>query len=243
MNPMKNLRTVCFFFLFLTCTAAFAQNTENKTPEQPYIEVTGKVEKEIVPDEIFITINLIERQEGKEKITIEQQEIDLKAALTSIGVPMNNLSLSDANANYMRVKWAKKDVIAQKQYLLKITDAPTVGKVFEKLDGLKINNARISDVSHSKIELYKKEARIEAIKAAKEKADYLLAAIGEDTGKALIAKESSEFIDDGNLNIRGSRSTSSFMFVDGIKSRGAVQELQFRKITLYASIYVKFAVK
>ncbi|MFT6769786.1 MAG: hypothetical protein ACJAX8_002136, partial [Flavobacteriales bacterium] len=48
-----------------------------------------------------------------------------------------------------------------------------------QLDSLKIKNAFLSRVSHSEIETMTKEVEIEAIQNAKEKADYLLEAVGE----------------------------------------------------------------
>lgn len=59
---------------------------------------------------------------------------------------------------------------------MKVSGDLTEGKVFEKLDELKIVDAYISKVSHSKLEEFKKEVRVMAIKAAKEKANYLLTA-------------------------------------------------------------------
>jgi uncharacterized protein YggE len=224
----------------------FGQTPTNTETEKAYIEVTGTAENEIIPDEIYIGITIRERHEGKEKITIEKQEADLKEALKSIGISVDNLSLSDANANYIRVKWTKKDVITKNEYVLKVGDAMTVGKVFEKLDELKIIDAKISKVSHSKIEEFKKEVRIMAIKAAKEKADYLLTAIGEQTGKPLKVYENSTYsIDNSNLNVRGSRSKSSSYYVDGTEMKESDKDkiIQFQKIKLHAAIYVKFEIK
>jgi hypothetical protein len=183
---MKTLKSLTI--LLLLAATVSGQEYSVKENGKPYIEVTGIAEKEITPDEIYISITIRERHEGKNKITIEKREADLKEALQSIGVPLDNLSLSDKNANYIRVKWSKKDVITKAEYILKVEDALTVGKVFEKLDELKIVDAVISKVSHSKIREFKKEVRILAIKAAKEKADYLLNAIGEKTGQALIVR-------------------------------------------------------
>ena len=227
----------------------FGQTSLDSEKEKPYIELTGTAEKEIIPDEIYIAITIRERQEGKEKITIDKQEADLKEALKSIGVSLENLSLSDANANYIRVKWKKKDVITKNEYVLKVGDALTVGKVFEKLDELKIVEANISRVGHSKLEEFKKEVRIMAIKAAKEKADYLLTAIGEQTGKALNVYEQSPSykIDDAYLNARGSRSENSLYYANEIKMSESESDkdkiIEFQKIKLQASIYVKFEIK
>ncbi len=143
------------------------------------------------------------------------------------------------------MKWTKKDVITKTEYILKVGNALIVGKVFEKLDELKIVDANISKVSHSKILEFKKEVRVMAIKAAKEKADYLLKAIGEQTGNALKVYEvnSNYLRDDGYLNVRGSRSEISVINYR-LEMKGSDKVvIQFKKIKLQASIHVKFEIK
>lgn len=186
---MKNLKHLITILLVAAITPSFAQTPGVKIDEQPYIEVTGTAIKEVVPNEIYISIELYEKYKDKVKISIEEQETKLKAALTSVGVDLSNLYLSDANADYVKVSWQKKDVITNKNYTLKVSDAATVGKVFQELDKIEITDASIEKVSHSDIENLRKEVKISAIKAAKDKADYLLAAIGETAGKPLIITE------------------------------------------------------
>jgi uncharacterized protein YggE len=234
------------FLLLLTATAFGQTNYETKQ-EQANIEVTGRAEKKIIPDEIYISITIRERIEGRKKISIEKQETDLKKALKSINISLDDLSLSDANANYVSVKWRKKDVITKAEYILKVENALTVGKVFEKLDELKIVEAHISKVSHSKILELKKEVRVMAIKSAKEKADYLLKAIGEQTGKALkIYEENPYYMQDNTyFNVRGSKGiANSTVYNDDINMEQSEKlAIQFKKIKLQASIYVKFEIK
>ncbi len=90
--------------------------------------------------------------------------------------------------------------------------------------------------------------RILAIKAAKEKADYLLAAIGEETGQALKVNEVNSlnpYLGNGsNLNVKGARNENTNYFVDGVKVNGADKAVvTFKKIKLRSSIYVKFEIK
>ena len=233
---MKELILLFLITITMTVTGQIVKDTETK---KPYIEVTGTAEQNIIPDEIYISITIRERHEGREKITIEKQETDLKEALKSIGVSLDNLSLSDKNADYIKVKWSKKDVITKAEYILKVEDAVSVGKVFEKLDEIKIVDANISKVSHSKIEEFKKEVRILAIKAAKEKADYLLVAIGEQTGKALVVREAGPFykLEDSYLNVVQTKSNESLF-----ENTEENKIIQFQKINLQASIYVKFKI-
>ncbi|MCZ4410054.1 SIMPL domain-containing protein [Cryomorphaceae bacterium 1068] len=239
---MKILQTATLLLLFSAC--AFGQNTTNAQIENPYIEVTGTAEKEVIPDEIYISITLRERPSGRDQITVEEQEGQLKDALKEIGVSTDNLFLSDANADYINVKWSKKEVVSVANYLLMVDSASTVGRVFEKLDELKIDDANISKVSHSKIREFKKEVHIMAIKAAKDKADYLLAAIGEKTGKALVVKETYEGVRDDRYSNVQIQDLEVIQFnLEGRQESKNKVLLQFKKIKLQASIYVKFGIE
>lgn len=243
---MKPLKLHLILILFFAATFNIsAQNNTAAEAEKPYIEVTGTAEKEVIPDEIFIAINLRERYAGREKITIEAQEEKLKTGLKEIGVDLANLSLSDANAIYIRAKLFTKDVMAKKEYILKVSDAVTVGKVFEVLEKNEISDARISKVNHSKIETLRKEVRIMAIKAAKEKADYLLAAIGEQTGKALIVQEKEILQGNTYRNMNQVANVSTGYYIQDKSKLGSFigEEIEFQKINIRFAIYVKFAIK
>ncbi len=238
--------------LVASTTLTFAQSPGEKPEEKPFILVTGTAEKEVVPDEIYIGIVIRERYVNKEKVTIEQQEEKLKNAIKTLGIDLANLSLSNANANFVRIPWHKKDVLTRKDYTLKVADAETVGKIFQALDDLEIRDAFISKVEHSKIDSLRKEVKIEAIKDAKDKADYLLAAIGEQTGKPLIINEipgqSINALLEGKLSgvsIQGSRINDLAYPLIGVdKERGEENNIiQFQKINIQTTILVKFSIK
>jgi uncharacterized protein YggE len=214
------------------------------TEEKPYIEVIGTADREVIPDEIYIKIVIREKHVFRVKVTIESQEEKLMTAIKSLGIDLTNLYLSDANANYVKIRWQNKDVQTEKQYTLKVSNATTVGRVFEELEKLDIKDAYITKVSHSKIDSIRKEVRIIAIKDAKDKADYLLNAIGEQTGKPLIINESP------HTKHRTEIQASPTSYFSSISNSGVPNsssdkenEIQFQKITLTSSIYVKFSIK
>lgn len=239
MNRLKY--SIAFLFILFSLNA-FAQSG---LQEGPYIEVRGTAEQEIIPDQLYIHITLKERIEDKEKITIDNMEERLKAALKEIGIDLKTLSLSDASADYVKVIWHGKDILSKKDYSLLVNDAGTLGKVFQQLDKLEIDDAYISKVSHSKIDSLKKEVKIAAIKAAKQKADYLLAAIGEQTGKALIVQEQVyENTRFESTNVHMDKEPSYFAgSVKALVDRDKDADLQFKKIKIEAHIFVKFAIK
>ena len=82
------------------------------------------------PAKTTLFSSLTEADKAKVVESLRQKGID---------VSLDNLTMSDVDANYVRVKWKKKDVVAKTEYVLKVGNALTVGKVFEQLDELNIS--------------------------------------------------------------------------------------------------------
>jgi uncharacterized protein YggE len=208
--------------------------------ETPYIEVVGNAEIEIVPDEIYIGFTLKERMDGKNKITIEEQEKELKKQLQKVGFNLDNLSLTDASAGFVPVKRKKQEVLTSKNYILKVATTTEVASVFDVLDSVEALNADISRVAHSEIEKYRKEVKIIAVKAAKEKAGYLLEAIGESVGKPLMIQERESY--DDVMPIANYRMKAMSAMADSEMAPEEMPELSFQKIKLKYSVFARFAI-
>lgn len=239
---MKTLKSLLLSVVF-TALATLAQAQVNNANEQPYIEVNGVAEKDIIPDEIYIAITLHEKYENKVKMSIEEQEEKLKNSVKAIGINLQNLYLSDITAGYVKVYRKTKDVITNKNYMLKVGDAAIAGKVFQELEKLNISDATIAKISHSKLDSIKREVRIMAIKAAKEKADYLLSAIGEQTGKPIVVRETEAMRSfDSNVFIRNAYNSGSGSYSDN-SSYNKQNDIEFQKIKVQSGVYVKFSIK
>ena len=78
------------------------------THEKSYIEVEGSADTLVVPDMIYLKIEIDERMDGKTKIAIEDQEEEMKKTLIANGISLEDLSLSDANTDIVQVKWKKQ---------------------------------------------------------------------------------------------------------------------------------------
>jgi hypothetical protein len=99
-------------------------------------------------------------------------------------------------------------------------------------------------VSHSAIDSLRTQVRIEAIKAAKEKSDYLLNAIGQKTGKALIISETENSTITRQDIARMPNKTLNY--ISGVALFDSIDreaEIEFQKIKLSYSIYTKFAIQ
>lgn len=206
-----------------------------------YIEMIGTSEIKVDPNQIFIRITL-EENTDKSKKDITEQEQNLIKALQSAGIAADKLVVTDANAHYGKSGFMSKDVVNTKQFELEVKDATEANKAFDQMDKLHIKNAYISRVDHTEMEEYKKQAKIKAIKAAREKATYLIKAVGEELGGALIVRENS-FSAYGN-QLRSMANSSLYKesyIIDGAAQQQEPQ-LDFKKITISASIYTKWRI-
>ncbi len=230
------------FILLFIFLAEYSQSQVNGAlHEKSYIEVDGSADTLVVPDMIYLKIEIDERIDGKSKIAIEDQEEEMKKTLIANGINLEDLSLSDANTDIVQVKW-KKQILSKSNYLLKVSSAKEVALVFEKLNEIKINDIYIEKVSHTKYDAIVKDIEIKAIKNAKHRADYLLHAIGETTGKSLIVRHNNNIYPYPMLmmNKRGIYDDKSS---ENSEMKPERIEIQFSKIKIASNIYVKFEVK
>ena len=209
--------------------------------ELPAIEVVGTGEMEIIPNEIFIAFTLKERFDGKTKIDIENQEKELKKRLIKLEINLNDLQLADASSDYIKIKRKKLDVIASKDYLLKVKTTAEIASVFELLDEIDAFNANIQRVNHSEIEKYKNEVKMMAVKAAKEKATNLLAAIGENIGKPLLIQEREMYEDFQPMRKTGA--IAMMAMANNVEREEPLPEIGFQKIKLKYTVFARFAFK
>jgi uncharacterized protein YggE len=172
---------------------------------------------------------------------IEKQEKELKKNLVKIGIDLNDLQLADAASDYIKIKRKKSDVIASKDYLLKVKTTTEIGKVFEMLDAIDAFNANIQRVNHSEIEKFKVEVKMMAVKAAKDKATYLLTAIGEKLGKPLLIQERETYEDFQPLR-KTAMMANMVMDAEGGQEE-VLPEIGFQKIKLKYSVFAKFAIQ
>ena len=245
--------SLIIFLLLLYSAGSKAQlNFHTYNDNKRTIEVTGKAEMEIIPDEIYVSITLRERYESKVKLTLDKQEDSLKKKLMAIGIDLKNLTLSDATSDYVRVHWRKKDALNSKDYQLKLSTAEEVSKVFQALGELKIDEANIYKVDHSKLEEYKKDLRIKAVKDAKDKATYMLASINELPGVMtdLVELGASDY--DKDEDISGWKNIHYYNSVgydraeadsNGNSASSLYPEVEFQKIKLNYQVQATFEIK
>lgn len=240
---MKLIKYFLIITLF-TSTLSFSQNGEKNFIDQPFIEVTGQIETEIIPNEIYLNITLNEK-DIKGKTSIEQQENQMISILKSLAIDLEkNLSILDFNGYYLKKLFAENDINKIKNYQLIINDGETLGKVYEALDRIDVSNISITKMSHSDIETYIRQAKLKAIKTAKEKAIQYANAIDQTIGKALFIQE----IENSNNLLNALSGQANGIMIRGMNSNYSgrtnyenIQNLSYKPLTITATVLVKFS--
>jgi uncharacterized protein YggE len=194
-SVMKKSILLSAVLLGTTLTSTIAQTTALIPNPPRKIEVTGSAELEVVPDELYFNVSLREyygdEKNQKDKVNISVLEKQLVKAIADAGLPKQTLSLSSVGGyhNYVDKKKKPTTFLETKQYELKIDRADKLDLILSKIESRGIQYANITRVDHSQKEAYKKQVKIDALKAAKEKATYLLESVGQKLGPALEIRE------------------------------------------------------
>ncbi len=228
--------------IFILFASFYAVSSFAQAQEIPFIEIQAKAEKEITPNEIYVMITLLEIQDGRKAIKITEQEIKLKKIVKDLGIPTENLTLFNAQANLQNINtWGKKDVVDKKVYSVKVANADVLGKLYQELNKININQASIYKTAYSNQDSVYQELRIEAMKKAKKQAQIMTQAIGESLGKPLIIRE------DGQPYpmpmYRGFVAIQDKLEEDDVNGIVDPYTIEFKPIKFEISVYVKFSLK
>jgi len=229
----------------------FAQIGEKNFIDQNYIEVTGKAEIEIIPDMIFLKIILSDKN-NKDKLSLTEIEKVMIEKLSGIGIDVDkNLSVLNF-ASSLRAQWLKTDIVLTKQYQLIVQDSKTLEKVFFELQKLGISNVSIVKFDHSKIEQYRKDVKVAAVKAAREKAELLAIALGRTLGNALFVQEADYMNMNQNTlsnsvykpSLRGGGTFSQDRYFSSISVDDLSEtNIEFEKIKISSTFLVRFGLE
>ncbi|HNY05550.1 MAG TPA: SIMPL domain-containing protein [Candidatus Egerieousia sp.] len=175
------------------CTALLASGTKSCAQEnskQNYVEVQTRCEREITPDEIYMSITINEK-DSKGKITVEQQEKKMISALKGVGIDVEkNLTVDDINSDLQKYFLRKSTISASKSYTLKVKDAADLGKALQTLNdaGISDVNLQKAQVSQTLQEKTKNELYAEVAKKSKENATTMIETVGGKVGKVIYAQ-------------------------------------------------------
>lgn len=225
--------------LALLLVAAIVQAQDKNFIDQNYIEVTGVAYKEVVPDEIYLNIQINEKDsKGKESLADVEQR--MLAKLEEIGIDLKEqVTLNDLASNFQFYLLKRTDIFASKEYTVKVGSAALAGDVITGMADIGISNVSLDRVSYSKEEELKMEVKLMAIRNAKEKANLLVNAVDRQLGTVLHIQDFDNPVINRNvayeMKIRGNTSA--------LYGSRAAQNIDFDKLRVDTTIQVKFAIE
>lgn len=234
---MKKLLSLAFLALFFT-TGVMAQQVDLRKK----ISVSGNAETEVTPDIIYLSISLKEYLKdgnSKKKVDIVTLENQLFNAVQRAGIPKENLMINNLSSyNYQTSKKKDPDFLASKQYRLKVTDLNKWNSILDGIDPKGIAYTNIDSYDYSKIEALKKDLKIKALKAAKEKATYMVEALGNQLGSVIDIQEiNNEVFPQQNYR------SNVMMMKASADLAEASPEIDFKKIKLNYVVNTVFEIK
>ena len=226
----------------LTLTS-FAQTMPNPYPRT--ITVNGSAEMEITPDEIYVQVYLKEYdKKGGGKVSIDKIRQDFLTAVRSLGLPDSSITVSGYDANSFNPWWRKKnkkeDLHASITYQVKLRNTAQIDLLVDKLDDNATQNFYISRTTHSKLEEFRRNLKIQAVRAAREKADYLAEAANAKIGVPITINEPGEYYQP----YYGDMASNRMMKAEAVSQSAADQpQADFKKMKIRYDVNVVFELK
>jgi uncharacterized protein len=97
--------------------------------------------------------------------------------------------MDNVTAQVIALKRKQKDAIIEKSYEVKYKNTEQAQMLMLLQDSLHLNSVYIKRYWHSQMETYKQQVRVSAVTNSKDKATYMLAALGQKPGKILTMYE------------------------------------------------------
>lgn len=181
MQVYSKVRTfiIASCFVQIGCTPN-ANNEVKKEEENKTIEVIGSSEMLVQPDQLLLNITLNLPSKSK-------KEKEFLNTLKRHGITEDKISLKGIdNYNWNYYYYNRRQGL---NYSILVDSSVNSKNLMDDLKQSWVTNIRIAQTKHTKIEEHLKRVKISAIKSAKEKATYLLKAVGEDLGSVISITE------------------------------------------------------
>lgn len=234
---MKNPKH--FIAVLLLIAFASPALAQEETPEIPYIEVEGNAKRKIIPDQIYVSVELMEKTIGKKYLSLDEQETKFNEIIERMNIDKEKVSLTNAVSSIIQRRDRDRGVVRTKVYQVELASAAQVSELFSQLSANGIRETDIVKLEHSDIINIRKQVRIDAIVAAKEKAEYLTAAIGYTIGQPLEIREAVNF---GSINQSVQQFNAENVMVRGYAGE-IVTGVDFERIEVSFAYYIKYEIK
>lgn len=149
------------------------------------ITVIGSASMEVPPDAITLRVELSEVQEKPGKASLPEQEKKFFEVLKKLGITTAQVQPFGGSASWFYWWMGQSNPVRATSYQLQLDSKTDLLTLVKALHEMGVNAIYVVDRSADGMEAKRKAVKIEAIKAAKEKAMYLMEAIGGAIGRTL----------------------------------------------------------
>lgn len=228
----------------ILAVSTFAQSID--TSKSPTIQVTGTAEIQVVPD--IATLSFTVSKQNKSVATAKKENDETINKVTALAKRFG-IAATDVKTDYIRVKEAKKRIkiqgsdddyeeiadgyLVSRNLILKLRDMSKFETFLTSLLDAGVNDVDSVVFTSSELRKYKDQARAQAIRTAREKADAIAKEIGQFIGKAVSIEEKDI---DGYRSPYANISSNSFA-IDG---SGADEDEAVGTISVKAQVEVSF---
>lgn len=232
-------RTILIAVALMAATMALRAQTLAMPQYEEAVQVNGKAERKITPDEIWVAITL--KDSDVKSRTVVQSETRMKRELAALGIDIEESLKVTSMANAPR---KRNDMDTSRSYELKVGDTETLGRVFEVLGEMEVRDAGVTRLTHSRIEEFRSEVRVEAIRNARQIATELAEAVGQSIGWAVWIQDGG-FYESLPVPIYKTRTVmaAGMAFSDGAGTDAGSQALDMQEITLTCNVSAKFVLR
>lgn len=232
--------------ILLIATALFlvagVANAQECTQKQNYIEVSTRADKQITPDEIYLSITLNEL-DSKGKISIDKQEADMFKALKGIKIDIEkDLTVKDMNSDLKTYFLKKDNILVSKSYILKVNTAAQAAAAMEALNAVKISDISLerTAISPELEKQTKNQLLTDAAKKAQENAQILAEAVGSKAGTVIYIQNYYTFSQPyANFSMKSSRA----MVADSGNIYESVPVIEVNKTPVSVNVVCRFEIK
>ena len=191
---------IVLVLLFFFASSTIGQQINNPTPR--LITVTGSAEMSVEPDEVELSITVYANRNDFDKKEQELSDICVKHGIPKDQLNFkNSLGVNDWYHWYWWWHYRNASALSQ-TYKLKITSKLDFLSFVKDLNKNWIQNITISSTTNKDLSTYRKEVKKEAMRMAKEKAAYMLEAVGESLGSIVSVEEINADKNDKQFNGR-----------------------------------------
>ena len=182
----QNSILIGIFLTVVYFTQVSFTNSPNEKIKTRTIEVTGSAEMAVHPDKIKLKIILHNYSSSKSM----KEEKEFYKILKKNGVKEENIIMDKSiNGWGWYWNWYYYRSLSRQNFTVTIDSAVNPKGLMLDLKKKWVKSISVSEKSNTKTQEYRKKVKIMAIKAAKEKATYLLEALGEKLDYVVSIKE------------------------------------------------------